>query len=35
MRVNQQTMLADLIRPRVRVFLVRFWQAAQATLPRF
>jgi hypothetical protein len=34
MRVNQQTLLADLIHPCVRVFLVRFWRAAQAVLPR-
>jgi hypothetical protein len=34
MRVNQQSTLSKLSGPRVRVFLVRFWRAAQAVLPR-
>lgn len=34
MRVNQQTALDKLRCPRVRVFLVSFWRAALAVLPR-
>jgi hypothetical protein len=33
MRLNQQSMLADLNWPRVRLFLTRIWQAARVVLP--